>query len=63
MLENLRQATQMARSKKFVLGAKLVRGAYMEKEAAFAEKQDLQTPFSPVKRPPIGTMMQLEPLS
>lgn len=49
MLENLRQATQMARSKKFVLGAKLVRGAYMEKEAAFAEKHGFANPIQPSK--------------
>lgn len=50
MLENLRQAIQMARSKNFVLGAKLVRGAYMEKEAAYAEKHGRKNPIQPNKQ-------------
>lgn len=49
MLQNLKSATEMARSKNFVIGAKLVRGAYMEKEAEYAEKHGLKNPIQPSK--------------
>jgi proline dehydrogenase len=49
MLGNLIRVSEKARSKNFVLGAKLVRGAYMEKEAAFAKKNNLKNPIQPSK--------------
>lgn len=45
VLDNLKNALQKARNNGYVLGAKLVRGAYMEKEAAYAEKHNLKNPI------------------
>jgi len=41
----LKSAHQIAKSKGYILGAKLVRGAYMEKEAAYAAKNRLANPI------------------
>ena len=49
MLGNLKNATEDARSANFILGAKLVRGAYMEKEAAYAARNGLKNPIQPSK--------------
>lgn len=49
MLGNLKQAFSDARSGGYYLGAKLVRGAYMEKEAAYADKAGLLNPIQPDK--------------
>lgn len=49
MLENLRTAAAGARENGYFLGAKLVRGAYMEKEAAYAQKAGLPNPIQPDK--------------
>ncbi len=43
-LENLKEDLRCAAKHKFVLGAKLVRGAYMEKERARASKMDYESP-------------------
>ncbi|GAB4406537.1 MAG: proline dehydrogenase family protein [Microscillaceae bacterium] len=48
-LENLRQAYAQAQSEGYRLGAKLVRGAYMEKERARAEKMEYPDPIQPTK--------------
>jgi proline dehydrogenase len=45
VLDNLKEATESARSEGYFLGAKLVRGAYMEKEAAFALKKNRKNPI------------------
>lgn len=49
MLDNLKNATQRARENGYIIGAKLVRGAYMEKEAAWAEKNGKPNPIQPNK--------------
>ncbi len=49
MLENLKSAHRHASDKGFILGAKLVRGAYMEKEARYAESKGLPNPIQPDK--------------
>jgi proline dehydrogenase len=49
MLGNLKSAFEQARQKGFVLGGKLVRGAYMEKEAAYALKIGQPNPIQPSK--------------
>jgi len=49
MLGNLKEACANARSNSWYIGAKLVRGAYMEKEAARAEKLGLPNPIQPSK--------------
>ncbi|PKQ70743.1 proline dehydrogenase family protein [Raineya orbicola] len=49
MLDNLKKAFAEAESKGYFLGAKLVRGAYMEKEAERAEKLGYKNPIQPSK--------------
>lgn len=49
MLDNLKHATENARSADYILGAKLVRGAYMEKEAAYAGRNGLKNPIQSSK--------------
>ncbi len=49
-LPNLQSAYQAAQEKGYFLGAKLVRGAYMEKEAARAEKLGYPNPIQPSKK-------------
>lgn len=49
MLHNLKQAHADAKDFGYVLGAKLVRGAYMEKEATYAIKNGLKNPIQPSK--------------
>jgi proline dehydrogenase len=49
MLGNLKKAVQTASEKNYFIGAKLVRGAYMEKEAARAEKLGYPNPIHPTK--------------
>jgi proline dehydrogenase len=48
-LENLKLGFREASSKGYFLGAKLVRGAYMEKERARAEKMGYSSPIQPGK--------------
>jgi proline dehydrogenase len=50
MLENLKQAFAEAEKGGYFMGAKLVRGAYMEKEAAFAAKAGIPDPIQPDKQ-------------
>jgi len=45
MLDYLKEGCKIAESKDFILGAKLVRGAYMEKEAERAEEMGYQNPI------------------
>jgi proline dehydrogenase len=45
----LRKSLQVAGEKSFVLGAKLVRGAYMEKERKRAKEKDYASPIQPNK--------------
>ncbi len=45
VLERLIAAGNQAKSAGYVMGAKLVRGAYMEKEAAYAAKKNLLNPI------------------
>jgi proline dehydrogenase len=49
MLERLKKAHQVATDKGYFLGAKLVRGAYMEKERDRAEAKGYQSPIQPTK--------------
>lgn len=49
MLDNLKQAYQRAKDEDYYLGVKLVRGAYMEKEAARAEAEGYRNPIQPTK--------------
>lgn len=49
MLGNLQEAVKMARAQRYFLGAKLVRGAYMEKEAERAAAQGYPNPIHPSK--------------
>jgi proline dehydrogenase len=48
-LKYLKESFQMAIDKNFILGAKLVRGAYMEKERKRAEEMQYATPINPDK--------------
>jgi proline dehydrogenase len=48
-LAYLKTSYEMARQKNFILGAKLVRGAYMEKERKRAEEMGYATPINPDK--------------
>ncbi|TAF67546.1 MAG: proline dehydrogenase [Cytophagales bacterium] len=48
-LGNLKQAYQTAETQGYHLGAKLVRGAYMEKERARASKMNYEDPIQPNK--------------
>lgn len=50
MLDNLRNAFHYAAMHNYYLGAKLVRGAYMEKEAERAEKMGYENPIHPNKQ-------------
>lgn len=50
MLENLKIAIQLARKKGYFIGAKLVRGAYMEKERERAEDKGYPDPIQPNKK-------------
>jgi proline dehydrogenase len=49
MLARLKKAHQVASEKGYFLGAKLVRGAYMEKERDRAEEKGYQSPIQPTK--------------
>ncbi len=49
VLSSLKEAGLLAKSEGYFVGAKLVRGAYMEKEAAYAEKEGMQNPIQPDK--------------
>jgi proline dehydrogenase len=49
MLERLKKAHQVATEKGYLLGAKLVRGAYMEKERDRAEEKKYKSPIQPTK--------------
>jgi proline dehydrogenase len=48
-LEYLKEARREAKREGYILGAKLVRGAYMEKERARAEEQGYPSPIQPDK--------------
>ena len=48
-LNFLKKSHHIAQKKNYILGAKLVRGAYMEKENARAEKMGYPTPIQPDK--------------
>ncbi len=50
MLENLEKAIQRASERGYFFGAKLVRGAYMEKERARAEERNYPDPIQPNKK-------------
>jgi proline dehydrogenase len=45
----LKESFELAKSKEYYLGAKLVRGAYMEKERKRAEEMNYATPINPDK--------------
>jgi proline dehydrogenase len=47
--QNLREAYHLATMHEYFLGAKLVRGAYMEKERKRAEDMGLESPIQPTK--------------
>ncbi|NJN35594.1 MAG: hypothetical protein HC817_16365 [Saprospiraceae bacterium] len=49
MLQNLQEAFAQAQEKKYFLGAKLVRGAYMEKESLRAKNMGYPDPIQPTK--------------
>jgi proline dehydrogenase len=49
MLDRLKKAHENAQKKGYILGAKLVRGAYMEKERERAEKKGYNSPIQPDK--------------
>lgn len=48
-LQRIKAVHQLARAKGFKVGAKLVRGAYMEKERTRAEEKNYQSPIQPDK--------------
>lgn len=48
-LDFLKKSFESAQEKNYFLGAKLVRGAYMEKERTRAEKMNYKTPINPDK--------------
>ena len=48
-LKFLRQSYEAAQERNFILGVKIVRGAYMEKEAKNAEKNNYPNPIQPTK--------------
>lgn len=48
-LKFLKESYELAQQKEFLLGAKLVRGAYMEKERKRAEEMGYPTPINPDK--------------
>ena len=48
-LEYLKQSHEMAKEKSYLLGAKLVRGAYMEKERAYAKERGIASVINPDK--------------
>lgn len=50
MLNNLKAAFQYAATGSYLLGVKLVRGAYMEKERAKAEEEGYEDPIHPDKQ-------------
>lgn len=50
MLDNLRNAFHNAAMHNYYLGVKMVRGAYMEKEAERADKLDYPNPIHPTKQ-------------
>jgi proline dehydrogenase len=50
MLDNLRNAFHTATMHNYYLGVKMVRGAYMEKEAERAEKMGYPNPIHPTKQ-------------
>ncbi len=49
MLDNLTQAIQTAKEKSYLLGVKLVRGAYLEKERQRAHEEEYSEPLHKVK--------------
>jgi proline dehydrogenase len=49
MMDNLNEALDRARERKYFIGAKLVRGAYMEKERERAEEKGYPDPIQPDK--------------
>lgn len=48
-LENLKQAAQKAKTQGYILGAKIVRGAYVEKENTYADKHRTPSPINATK--------------